>query len=603
MPEPEPLAGGRYDDAVARLAAALEGRLHARRLSSGDLARYTGRQFTDGWRLKARFSDGDRDLDLLIDKDLPFSAPVVALAEPPPPLTWPHVEEDGVLCVMGGASGVGHRDPEGVAKVLLRDAYALVEDSIAGKTREDFLHEFLSYWNRALTGGARSFVSLLEARGPSRSVRVWSGSDRYILGEDDESLVSWLKNRYGGRKTYKTEAAGFLWLDRPLYPDEYPKKAADILAVARARAGDGESVLNSLAGESVGRVVVALGAPGEHGPSMAGLSVSSPTKMTAGGEFVSRLSDGFRGGTVPKSVLTVRFWQSTATAARSAVERADPAWIHGRGQDVRQPTLAASSVVVIGCGSVGADVAALLAQAGVGRILLIDPQTLTWANVGRHRLGAKYVGKSKALSLAEELRENYPHITAEAKFDGWENVVRAEPDLLGTFDLIVSATGDWGAESALNEWQTVSGRSRPIIYGWTEAHACAGHALLISAGGGCLECGFDSTGLPKLRVTEWPGGVQKQEPACGAVYQPYGPVELTHTINLIVELALDVLLGAARETIHRVWACRREFLETSGGRWTKEWLAKARAEGFCRVELPWPISPACEGCRTKAVAA
>jgi hypothetical protein len=81
MPDQEPLTGGRYDDAIARLAAALEGRLHARRLSSSDLARYTGSRFIDGWRVKAQFPDGDRDLDLLIDKDLPFSAPVVALSD------------------------------------------------------------------------------------------------------------------------------------------------------------------------------------------------------------------------------------------------------------------------------------------------------------------------------------------------------------------------------------------------------------------------------------------------------------------------------------------------------------------------------------------
>jgi hypothetical protein len=493
-----------------------------------------------------------------------------------------------------------------VARVLLREAYVLVEDSVTGKTREDFLHEFLSYWGRVLTTGARPFLSLLDARGPSRLVRVWAGAEGYVLGEDDASLTLWLRNMYGSRGKYSTQPAALLWLDRPLYPEEYPKKAADVLALARGLSPDGGLLLDSLTAESAGRFVIALGAPGEHGPALAGLAVSSPTKMTAAGNFVSPLKDGFRGSAVPGGLMAARLWQSSAPVSRSAVERADPTWIHGRGQDARQPALSSSSVVIIGCGSVGAEVAVLLVKAGVGRILLIDPEVLTWANVGRHRLGAKYVGKSKALGMAEELRENYPHVKAEAKFDRWENVARAEARLLGSFDLVISATGDWGTESALNEWQAGAGRTQPVLYGWTEPHACAGHALLVAAGGGCLECGFGPSGVPRLSVTRWPNSELKQEPACGAAFQPYGPVELAHTVNLVAEMALDALLGVAVETTHRVWATRAEFLASCGGAWTEGWLAAAgaRTEGDCRIGLPWPTSPDCGLCGgTKVVAA
>jgi hypothetical protein len=140
----------------------------------------------------------------------------------------------------------------------------------------------------------------------------------------------------------------------------------------------------------------------------------------------------------------------------------------------------------------------------------------------------------------------------------------------------------------------------PIVYGWTEPHACAGHAVAIAGGGGCLQCGLTDTGQPLLRLTQWPdGSVLRQEPACGAVYQPYGPVELAHVVALVAELALDSLLGAVTTSVHRIWAGRRRLLEMAGGTWTAAWIeiARDRLDGGFVHERPWPASAACGECR------
>ena len=64
---------------------------------------------------------------------------------------------------------------------------------------------------------------------------------------------------------------------------------------------------------------------------------------------------------------------------RSSVQRADSNWVHGRGRDLRAAKLLDSTVVVAGCGSVGAPVACTLAQAGAGRIVLVDHDDLELA--------------------------------------------------------------------------------------------------------------------------------------------------------------------------------------------------------------------------------
>jgi hypothetical protein len=168
--------------------------------------------------------------------------------------------------------------------------------------------------------------------------------------------------------------------------------------------------------------------------------------------------------------------------------------------------------------------------------------------------------------------------------------------------LVISTMGDWAAEGALNEWH-LGHRNGIVVYGWTEAHACAGHAVAIRPDWGCFQCGFTHDGLPLLRVTEWPQGESiRQEPACGAVYQPYGPVELGHVVSVIAELAIDCLLGHVQYATHRVWAARRPLLESIGGAWTPEWeaIAGARSGGGFVEEREWPRSSSCIECKAGA---
>ena len=42
----------------------------------------------------------------------------------------------------------------------------------------------------------------------------------------------------------------------------------------------------------------------------------------------------------------------------------------------------------------------------------------------------------------------------------------------------------------------------PILYTWTEPHACAGHAVVIFSSGACFQCGLSIYGDSKLKVTD-----------------------------------------------------------------------------------------------------
>ncbi len=434
-------------------------------------------------------------------------------------------------------------------------------------------------------------ISLLRCEPPTREVRVWRGKNYYLLAENEADLLRWLENRTGPRPHgFSSEPAGFVWLNEALIPREYPGTGFGFRVLVTREDPLSESLLNRLACEGLPKIVVALGMPTVNGRAVAGIVIDEPAAKKHGAR--DPLTKGFRRSTVPETVLTARYFGS-GKLARRPVDRADPAWIHGRGQDSRSQRLSTMSVAIVGCGSVGAAVALALAQAGVGHFNLIDPDVLKWPNIGRHPLGASGVGRFKAEGLAMKLRSDLPHIEAKCFIVDVDSAIRCHSDMLRSCDLIISATGSWGADSRLDAWHADESRLSPILYGWTEPHALAGHAVLIEGDAAAFTSGFDRTGLPNFRLTEWPNGEStRQEPACGAVYQPYGPVELAFVNNLISELALDVLLGNTPGATHRVWAGSAKRLRDLGGSWTEAWRADDgfREEGGIVVTRPWPVA-------------
>ncbi len=585
-----------HELALGELTEWLEHELRADRLGDQTLrTTYPNRTFAAGWRVVTDFSDVTWKLDLLVDREFPFSQPRIGIGGPAQFLIWPHVEEDGILCLPARPSA---HEAIGEAKTALADGYELVSLNHAAPRRQDFQDEFLSYWAHGLRTKALPMTSLLTPRAPSRRIIVWQGTVWNILAEDEKSLRSWFQNRFGPKeKQPRTEAAALIWLPQPLCPNEFPRTASDIWALSRA-VEDSKHVLQELAAKAPRQIIVVLGAQSRNGPCLAAVTVRAPATGFFGKER-NTLHTGFRQGHLPPEIASERFWNAGSRVSPAEVSRGDASWVHGRGRDSKQQTLGNAKVILVGSGSVGAPVASQLAMAGIGRIAIVDPEKLTAANTGRHPLGAKYIGLYKAEALAVEFRKNYPHHEFEFRNETWQDVNRDEPQFLTDTSLIVSVTGDWNTDDAMNRWHVECGKTPPIIYGWTEEHACAGHAVLISpATGACFACGVVSDGTPKFRVTRWPGSMLSQEPGCGALYQPYGPVELSHTVALVSELAIDALLGHELESPHRVWACRPRFLQSCGGQWTQEWLAHGdrQIEGGIEIHREWATDAGCRVC-------
>ena len=567
---------------------------------------YSRRSYVASWRVGVTFTDGIvRRIDVVATIGFPSIPVRTALVDHPPFMTWPHVESDGILCLLPNMAECDPDDPCAVAENLLNRSVRLVEELLEGTIVErDFREEFLTYWAYKAHADGSHLFSLLAPVPPSRVVRVWRGKGLEIVGEDAETLAQWVRRRFGAEIDATTEETAFLWLPTPPLPADYPNTASDLRALAVATGEGAVAALGQAAGGEPDRLVAILGATGRGGAGLIAVTAQNPKHLGSHPRLAAEpLSKGFRPGRTPKLVLLNRYF-GAGSVIRSSVQRADANWVHGRDRDPRTAQLLDSTVVVVGCGSVGAPVACTLAQAGAGRIVLVDHDDLSWPNVGRHPLGASAIGRNKAEALADRLQVDFPHLGIEGRAYSLQQLFQSDLELLVAADLIISATGSWSAESALNRWHVEQGRPRPILYGWTEAHACAGHAVAIVGEGGCFQCHIGRTGSSSFKVVDWPDGgdASQEEPACGAHYHPYGPVELNYVTATISDVALDCLLSPPTHSFSRVFATSQRRIDELGARWSNEWLAEQGKDdpGVRTVDRPWSRTT-CPACRDQPV--
>ena len=90
-------------------------------------------------------------------------------------------------------------------------------------------------------------------------------------------------------------------------------------------------------------------------------------------------------------------------------------------------------------------------------------------------------------------------------------------------------------------------------------------------------------------ATQWAEDTRRYEPACGAAFEPYGPVELGFITSLVSHAALDCLLGSIGTATHRIWLARRNVLEGAGGQWSQaiREMAPHALEGGTTLERRW----------------
>ena len=121
-----------------------------------------------------------------------------------------------------------------------------------------------------------------------------------------------------------------------------------------------------------------------------------------------------------------------------------------------------SSVLLVGAGGLGAPIALYLAAAGVGRIGIIDGDTVSLSNLQRQILyTVDEVGLSKAQCAAKRLKALSPDTTIDV-YDKWLTNENAW-DIIAGYDIVVDGCDNYATRYIIDD--VCAKLHRPYIYG------------------------------------------------------------------------------------------------------------------------------------------
>lgn len=209
-------------------------------------------------------------------------------------------------------------------------------------------------------------------------------------------------------------------------------------------------------------------------------------------------------------------------------------------------------VTIIGCGSVGGEIAFMLAKSGVGELTLIDHDNLKADNIYRHRiggLGLNFVPKTegfidtpKVVAIERLILSELPYIKINSLNQRIENVI--DDPTIRNSDLIVLAVG----APSVNMWINRNLKRigvKAAIYCWNEAAGCGGHALAINFDELCLECLYSQESgieaLSQLSLVSPNQKITKNLTGCGGTFTPFTYIDSVRTAEAASQLTIDYL--------------------------------------------------------------
>lgn len=197
-----------------------------------------------------------------------------------------------------------------------------------------------------------------------------------------------------------------------------------------------------------------------------------------------------------------------------------------------QAKLKAASVLIVGAGGLGSPAAMYLAAAGVGRIGLVDFDTVEASNLQRQLLhGTSDVGRSKLASAQDRLQDLNPHVEVELH----ETRLTSENalDIVDGYDIVADGTDNFPTRYLINDACVLTGT--PNVY--ASIFRFEGQvSVFATPEGPCYRCAYPEPPPPGLVPSCAEGGV------LGVLPGLVGTLQATEVIKMLLGIG-DPLIG------------------------------------------------------------
>ena len=188
-----------------------------------------------------------------------------------------------------------------------------------------------------------------------------------------------------------------------------------------------------------------------------------------------------------------------------------------------QKRLKAASILCIGTGGLGSPIALYLAAAGIGRLGLVDGDTVDFSNLQRQILhGTKDVGRKKLNSARDRIREVNPNVQVDL-YDTFFNSTNAA-EISEPYDIIIDGTDNFPTRYCSNDMAVF--QQKPNIYGSIFRFDGQCTVFAPHLGGPCYRCMFPEPPPPGMVPSCAEGGVLGVLPGIIGVMQAIEAVKL-----------------------------------------------------------------------------
>ena len=189
-----------------------------------------------------------------------------------------------------------------------------------------------------------------------------------------------------------------------------------------------------------------------------------------------------------------------------------------------QIKLKQAKVLMIGTGGLGAPLGLYLAAAGIGKIGLVDFDTVDMTNLQRQVIhGTADIGRPKLDSAADRMNDINPYVEIEK----YETMLTSENalDIFKDYDIVVDGTDNFPTRYLVNDACVLLGK--PNAYG--SIFRFEGQATVFHHNGGpCYRCLYPEPPPPGLVPSCAEGGVLGILPAL------VGSIQATETVKIIL---------------------------------------------------------------------
>lgn len=466
-------------------------------------------------------------------------------------LTLPHVEENGKVCLGSPAKPGDYESPaHAVADTLLDFEVFLEKCSDSAWVKDEFQRERLSYWMRYCEAHKRrrGFPTPKIVQAALQPFQGHAEGDLagYAKGSKDQSSLLWLATMNGFDANVLAHrhnwAKGSLQRGQVLFvempkaakwtPADWPRTLADLEQRVAEWTEHEFSVVSWIESKKVDKpqpfLVILV-----QGTVAFGYCLAPP----------------------PVPVMT------TVGLIPVVIERVDANWALARDHELTGiQTRREKRVLLLGCGSMGAPVAELLARAGIGHLTLVDMEFFEPENTARHLLGYSAVNSSKAVELANRLKREIPGIDVKghhALASSWlAHAVRE-----GDFDLVIDCTGESSVRCLLALLSTQHLAGVEIAHLWMEPFCAAAHVVYLLPGD---RWPADDPADTLVNIAGWPDDVRVHLPACGAGFHPYGASDVWQVAGFGAERLLAHLDGEVDASTIWTWTRGTAYFDSLG---------------------------------------